>query len=88
MEDFIGDVKLHTLNLSLFKRQLQELLVVYSFQIPLHDFIKAYQQRYARVLDLPSFGVDSLDALFGKVIIGFALSHPMGFCWFCFILAC
>lgn len=74
VEDFIGDAKLTYLtNLSIFKRQLQELLVVYSFQIPLKDFIKAYEQRYARGLDLSLFGVDSLEALFGKVIIVFAL---------------
>lgn len=61
--------------LSLFKQQLQELLVVYSFQIPFEGFPIHYKQRYARVLDLPSFGVDSLEALFEKVIIFFALSH-------------
>lgn len=70
MEDFSGDVTTTNLaNLSSFKRQLQELLVVYSFRIPLKDFVKFYQQRYARVLDLSSFGVDSLDALLGKVFI-------------------
>lgn len=68
VEDFSGDVTTTNLaNLSSFKRQLQELLVVYSFRIPLKDFVKFYQQRYARVLDLSSFGVDSLDALLGKV---------------------
>lgn len=68
VEDFIEDAKLTYLaNLSVFKRQLQELLVVYSFQIPLKDFVKAYQQRYARALDLSSFGVESVDALFGMV---------------------
>jgi len=79
VEDFIEDDKLTYLaNLSVFKRQLQELLVIYSFQIPLNDFFKAYQQRYARALDLSSFGVDSVHALFGMVIIVFAPSHQLG----------
>ena len=64
VEDFTGDANLTYLaNLSIFKRQLQELLVIYSLQIPLKDFIRVFQQRYGRGLDLPSFGVDSLEAL-------------------------
>lgn len=77
VEDFVGD--LHRTNLASFKRQLQELLVVYSYQIPLKDFITAYQQRFARTLDLPSFGVVSLEALFDKVIIVFGLIYQMCF---------
>ncbi|KAG0576705.1 hypothetical protein KC19_5G101500 [Ceratodon purpureus] len=65
VEEFVGDV--HRTNLANFKRQLQELLVVYSYQIPYNDVVKAYQQRYARILDLPSFGVVSMEALFEKV---------------------
>ncbi|KAG0585980.1 hypothetical protein M758_2G053100 [Ceratodon purpureus] len=30
-------------------------------------FLRHYQQRYARILDLPSFGVVSMEALFEKV---------------------
>jgi len=82
VEDFIGDVKsTYLANLSLFKQQLQELLVVYSFQIPLKDFFKVYHQRYARALDVSSFGVDSVDALFGKVN-SLCTSHQMGFVGF------
>ena len=61
----MGDI--HRTNLANFKHHLQELLVVYSYQIPLKDFITAYQQRFARTVDLPSFGVVSLEALFDKV---------------------
>ena len=70
VEEFVGDV--HRTNLTNFKRQLQELLVVYSYQIPYNDFVKAYQQRFARILDLPSFGVVTTEALFEKVLIVFS----------------
>ncbi|KAG0629155.1 hypothetical protein M758_1G081000 [Ceratodon purpureus] len=61
-EDYEEDLKL-----AYFKRELQELLVLYTYKIPLKAFVKHYVQRYARPLDLPSFGVDSLEGLFQKV---------------------
>ncbi|XP_073387505.1 uncharacterized protein [Physcomitrium patens] len=69
VEDFITpDVNLtHQTNLQTFRRQLQELLVVYSYQIPYENFIRVYQQRYARTLDLSSFGVESVNSLLAKV---------------------
>lgn len=73
MDDFIApDVQLtHLENLRVFKRQLEELLVVYSYQIDYSDFNRVYKQRYGRNLDFSSFGVDSMDSLVAKVIIGF-----------------
>lgn len=60
-EDYEGDMKL-----AYFKCELQELLVVYALEIPLKQFVKIYQQRYTRVLDLQNLGVDSLETLFQK----------------------
>lgn len=51
-----------------FKRELQELLVVYAYKIKLKLFVKIYQKRYARDLDLQLLGVNSLESLFYKVI--------------------
>lgn len=65
-EDYEGDMKL-----AYFKCELQELLVVYALEIPLKQFVKIYQQRYTRVLDLQNLGVDSLETLFQKVCCGF-----------------
>lgn len=56
------------MKLAYFKRELQELLVLYTYIIPLKSFEKLFVQRYARNLDLQSFGVDSLEALFQKVV--------------------
>ena len=53
--------------LSIFKQQLQELLVVYTYTIKLKLFSKIYQQRYAKDLDLKLLGADSLESLFQKV---------------------
>lgn len=61
-EDYEDDLKL-----AYFKRELQELLVLYAYNIPLKTFVKLYLQRYARPLELQSFGVDTLEALFQKV---------------------
>lgn len=54
--------------LSIFKQQLQELLVVYTYTIKLKLFSKIYQQRYAKDLDLKLLGADSLESLFQKVL--------------------
>lgn len=54
--------------LSIFKQQLQELLVVYTYNIKLKLFSKIYQQRYAKDLDLKLLGADSLESLFQKVL--------------------
>ncbi|XP_024398661.1 uncharacterized protein [Physcomitrium patens] len=69
VDDFIApDVQLtHLENLRVFKRQLEELLVVYSYQIDYSDFNRVYKQRYGRNLDFSSFGVDSMDSLVAKV---------------------
>lgn len=59
--------------LSIFKQQLQELLVVYTYTIKLKMFAKIYQQRYAKDLDLKLLGADSLESLFQKVLaLGFS----------------
>lgn len=55
-------------DLSIFKQQLQELLVVYTYTIKLKLFSKIYQQRYAKELDLKLLGADSLESLFQKVL--------------------
>lgn len=70
-EDYEEDLKL-----AYFKRELQELLVLYTYKIPLKAFVKHYVQRYARPLDLPSFGVDSLEGLFQKVLSSATKSVP------------
>lgn len=54
--------------LACFKQELQELLVVYALKIELKEFVKLYQQRYGSHVDLKNLGVDSLDALFQKVM--------------------
>lgn len=50
-----------------FKRELEELLVVYALEIRLKELEQIYYQRYTRVLDLQHLGVDSLETLFQKV---------------------
>lgn len=62
-EDYEVDLKFDR-----FKQELQELLVVHAYKIDLKNFRKIYHQRYARDLDLQFLGVDSLDALFPKVV--------------------
>lgn len=53
-----------------FKRELEELLVVYALEIRLKELEQIYYQRYTRVLDLQHLGVDSLETLFQKVCSG------------------
>ncbi|XP_077211444.1 putative endonuclease or glycosyl hydrolase [Tasmannia lanceolata] len=54
-------------NLGCFKQELQELLVSCSCQILLTELVPLYEQRYKKVLDYRSFGVDELEELIEKV---------------------
>lgn len=53
--------------LEVFKRELEELLVIHACKILLSSFSTLYQQRYAKELDYSTFGVEELEALIEKV---------------------
>lgn len=53
--------------LEVFKRELEELLVIHACKILLSSFSTLYQQRYAKELDYSTFGVQELEALIEKV---------------------
>ncbi len=55
--------------LATFRRELQDLLVSWTWRIKLSDFLNLYKQRYTRDIDLKGFGVENLESLFQKVFI-------------------
>lgn len=62
-----------------FRQDVQELLVCYGYlPVPLSVFESLYKQRYKRVLDFQSFGVDGLEELMEKVKDVVVLSEEQG----------
>ncbi len=55
--------------LATFRRELQDLLVSWTWRIKLSDFLNLYKQRYTCDIDLKGFGVENLESLFQKVFI-------------------
>ncbi|WOL01713.1 hypothetical protein Cni_G10430 [Canna indica] len=53
--------------LKCIRHEIQELLVCYSCPVPLTMFETLYKQRYKKVVDCQSFGVDSLEELVEKM---------------------
>ncbi|XP_068654581.1 uncharacterized protein [Aristolochia californica] len=54
-------------HLEQFRRELQELLVIYGHKIPLDLFKAIYEQRYKKTLDHQSLGVNELEDFFEKL---------------------
>ncbi|CAD5179304.1 unnamed protein product [Musa acuminata subsp. malaccensis] len=64
---FLGSTYDFEDQLTNIRQETQELLVCYSCPIPLGAFAALYEQRYKKVLDYQSFGVDCLEQLIEKM---------------------
>lgn len=66
-EAAVAQVLLAQGRLERFRQELQELLVSHACKILLASFLRLYQERYSRDLDVSSFGVVELESLLEKV---------------------